>query len=575
MTEQGRDRVSTLRGLVDDWARDYPNDTWLISPDSGVKLTFSDVRRFCRHISSSISACGISFGSSVAIASPNSISSTIAFLATVYGGYRATPLNLVAGSKSINYVLGHSGARLLLLAEAAVPTIEAALSMETKPSAVETKPSAVETKPSASEAPALQSWKDGLKIVMMRSADNPDEWDWGGLASRDNDNLPATDFDGGEAGYATQATIDADTIGLLLYTSGTTGNPKGVLLTNVNLIAAGSNVALAHRLTREDIGLCVLPTYHINGLCASVMGTLVSGGGLVMASRFSTQAFWQQVSDFRCTWSSLVPTLFSYLLNDEATASPETNSLRFLRSASAPLAPETHRLFEKRFSIPIIETMGLTETGSQILSNPYPLPNDERKIGSAGIAYGNEIMIGDRSGRAVGVDVEGEILVRGANVMSGYLNNPKATKEAFTSAGWLRTGDLGRMDSDGYVFVTGRLKELIIKGGENIAPREVDEALLLHSDVLEAAAFACPCSQYGQRVEACVILRDRVASEVSCEDDPSKSSKELEAELVEHCLTALGKFKSPDRIHIVEKMPKGPSGKVQRLQLLSMLEGRD
>lgn len=551
MIEQSRDSTATLRSLIDDLARDRPNDIWLTSADSGVSLTFSDVARFCKLLSSSISACGIACGSSVAIASPNSISSTLAFLATVYGGYRATPLNLVAGSKSISYALNHSGARLLLLADSAAPSIDAALS---------------------SDARGLRAQEDGLRIVRMQSDDRPDEWDWGAARKEEGLAVVDSDFSGAE-NSACQCAIEADTIGLLLYTSGTTGNPKGVLLSHANLLAAGANVALAHRLTREDVGLCVLPIYHINGLCVSVMGTLVSGGGLVMASRFSTQVFWRQISDFSCSWSSLVPTLFSYLLNDEGATRLETNRLRFVRSASAPLAPETQRLFEKRFSIPIIETMGLTETGSQILSNP--LSDAERKIGSAGIAYGNEVMIGDGAGRAVGNDVEGEILVRGANVMSGYLNMAKATSDAFTSSGWFRTGDLGRMDSGGYVFVTGRLKELIIKGGENIAPREVDEALLLHTDTLEAAAFARPCAQYGQRVEACVILREGATSVDKNGGELPRSPKELELELLSHCQAILGKFKSPERIHIVSEMPKGPSGKVQRLQLLSMLEGGD
>jgi acyl-CoA synthetase (AMP-forming)/AMP-acid ligase II len=247
--------------------------------------------------------------------------------------------------------------------------------------------------------------------------------------------------------------------------------------------------------------------------------------------------------------------LFAYLLNDDTPPQIDRDRLRFSRSASAPLSPEIHRRFEERFGIPIIETMGLTETGAQILSNP--MPPATRKIGSPGVAVGNEIVISDESQQEVARGVTGEILVRGANVMQGYLNQPEETASTITADGWLRTGDLGHMDEDGFVFVTGRIKELIIKGGENIAPREVDEVLLEHDTILEAAAFAVPCEQYGQRVEACIRHKpDRAADE---------------ATLLAHCVSRLGKFKAPERIHVLDDLPKGPSGKVQRLKLYGLV----
>ena len=198
--------------------------------------------------------------------------------------------------------------------------------------------------------------------------------------------------------------------------------------------------------------------------------------------------------------------------------------------------------------------MGLTETAAQILSNP--LPPGTRKIGSPGIAHGCEVRIQDENGNETPVDTEGEIVVRGPNVMLEYLKNPDATRGTFRN-GWLRTGDLARMDGDGYVFVTGRLKELIIKGGENIAPREVDEALYTHPDVVEAAAFARACTRYGETVEAAVRVCD------GSQLDP--------AQLIEICRDRLGPFKSPDRVHFMAELPKGPSGKIQRLKLADIL----
>ena len=274
-----------------------------------------------------------------------------------------------------------------------------------------------------------------------------------------------------------------------------------------------------------------------------------------MAPRFSQSSFWHQITHHHCSWFSAVPTLFSYILNNDETPDLSASPLRFARSASAPLAPEVHKKFEARFGIPIIETMGLTETGAQILSNP--MPPDRRKIGSPGQAIGNEVMIANpETLAACQPEEEGEILVRGENVMMGYLNQPEETAKTIQD-GWLRTGDLWRMDKDGFVFVTGRIKELIIKGGENIAPREIDEVLLEHPAVLEAAAFARPCDKYGQIVEACVALK---ANQTATSQD-----------LVRLCQQRLGMFKSPDVIHFLPELPKGPSGKVQRRKLIEMV----
>lgn len=312
--------------------------------------------------------------------------------------------------------------------------------------------------------------------------------------------------------------------------------------------------AEAHQLTPADKGLCVLPIYHINGLCVTVMGSLVSASGLVMAPRFSTSQFWDQILRYDCSWFSAVPTLFSYILNHEQTPDLSQAALRFARSASAPLPPEVHKQFEDRFGIPIIETMGLTETGAQILSNP--MPPAHRKIGSPGQAYGNEVRIAHPDTlQECAPHEEGEILVRGDNVMTGYYKQPEETAKTIID-GWLRSGDLGRMDEDGFVFVTGRMKELIIKGGENIAPREIDEALLEHPGVLEAAAFAKDDPSYGQVVEACVVLKQGISVN--------------EEELVAHCTACIGAFKTPQRIYFLTDLPKGPSGKVQRLKLAAL-----
>jgi len=358
-----------------------------------------------------------------------------------------------------------------------------------------------------------------------------------------------------QANSTKQSSMDlySNSDGLLMYTSGTTGKPKGVVLSHGNLLAGGVNVAVGHELTARDRALCVLPLYHINGLCVTLMGPLVSGGSVVMPKRFSTSQFWDWISDNSCTWFSVVPTQVSYLLRD-AEQSRSTPTLRFGRSASAPLSPDVHSNFEEQFKVDIIETMGLTETAAQILSNP--MPPAERKLGSPGLPVGVRLRVVDKNGIDVSAGAEGEILIAGDCVMQRYFRNAEVTASTINSEGWLHTGDLGRVDEDGYVFITGRLKELIIKGGENIAPREIDDALYKHPDVVEAAAFAVACRDYGQTVEAAVCLKPGSILAVE--------------ELLTMVRGSVGSFKCPDRIHLLAELPKGPSGKIQRKKLCDM-----
>jgi long-chain acyl-CoA synthetase len=300
--------------------------------------------------------------------------------------------------------------------------------------------------------------------------------------------------------------------------------------------------------------LGTLPLYHINGQIVQATATLIHGGALVMPHRFSASAFWRIAAEHRCTWINVVPTIISYLLAapDPREAGIDLARIRFCRSASAPLPPEHHRAFEAKFGIGVIETMGLTETAAPCFTNP--LDPAKRKVGSPGRAFGNEAKVIDADGRTAPAGTAGEIMVRGPNVMKGYYKAPEATAKALEPDGWLHTGDLGYMDEDGFVFVTGRLKELIIKGGENIAPREIDEALLRHPAVLEAAAVGMPDVHYGQEILACVVLRPGA---LASEDD-----------LRAFCRTELGPYKTPKVIRLVADLPKGPSGKVQRLKLL-------
>lgn len=499
------DRVAgmSVRDVIDRRAAEKPNGVFLIDPTARETVTYRDLRDAARSFAARLAAKGIEPGETVAYAMENGADAVRVILGCMYGGYLATAINLVSGVSTISYVLEHSETRIVFVdGKTAEMVAEASAALENPPQTVSIS----------------SDWFEG-------------------------DGLP-------------DAAISPETDGLLMYTSGTTGKPKGVMLTHASLLAGGGNAALAHELSVADRALCVLPVYHINGLCVTVMGPLASGGSVVMPQKFSVSSFWYHLKDNGCTWFSVVPTQISYLLHHSKVEGP-IEGLRFGRSASAPLSPDVQEAFEAKFGVPIVETMGLTETAAQILSNP--LPPGLRKIGSPGIAYGNEVLIADEYQREKPRGEEGEVIVRGPNVMRCYRNNPEATAASLTDDGWLRTGDLGRMDEDGYIFITGRLKELIIKGGENIAPREIDDVLYSHPDVIEAAAFARASDNYGQTVEAGVQVREGAALS--------------ENDLLDLCRTMVGPFKTPDRIHFLPELPKGPSGKIQRMKLAEMAAG--
>ncbi|WP_299211426.1 AMP-binding protein [uncultured Tateyamaria sp.] len=492
------DRNTPPKGTVKDWldARADTGGVAIVFPETGDALDWRTLRDEARAAAEGLAGQGVAPGESVAIVHPNGRAGVVALYAALYGGFRATMINLAAGPDAIAYALDHSGARYAFV-------------------------------------------HDSQRDVIARVAPTR-------LTILEPDML---------AQRASLATFDAAQHALLMYTSGTTGQPKGVVHAHASLLAGGWTTAIAHDLSAKDRGFCVLPIYHINGLCVTLMGSLVSGGSLAMTAKFSASQFWEQADRAEVTWFSVVPTIISHLLHSETNPNTDVSArLRFGRSASSALAVETQFAFEERFKVPIIETMGLTETAAQILSNP--LPPGTRKIGSPGIAFGNEVRILTADLEDAPPLQEGEIAIRGPNVMVEYLHNPEATAKTFADD-WLRTGDLGHIDEDGYVFVTGRLKELIIKGGENIAPREIDEVLYSEPDIIEAAAFARPCKSYGERVEAAVSVKP--------------GSQLSEAALIALCHQRLGAFKSPESIHFLKELPKGPSGKIQRLKLASLI----
>jgi acyl-CoA synthetase (AMP-forming)/AMP-acid ligase II len=344
---------------------------------------------------------------------------------------------------------------------------------------------------------------------------------------------------------------DPDNIALILQTSGTTSTPKRVPLSHGNLCASAHSIRESLALTPADRCLGIMPLFHIHGLVGTLLSSLAGGGSFFPAPEWEPEYFFDWMTRFRTTWYSAVPTLHYAVLSRarERMQAAEESPLRFIRSASAPLPMSLRVELERAFQVPVIEAYGMTEAAHQIASNP--LPPKIRKPGSVGVPTGTEVAIMDEGGHLLSAGESGEVVIRGPNVMSGY--EPHEVNEQRFVNGWLRTGDLGYLDEDGYLFLTARLKDIVNRGGEKILPRQIEDALLEHPDVLEAAAFAVPHASLGEDVAAAVVLRH--------------GSNATEASLREYLIGRLAAFKLPAQLLIVDRIPAGPTGKVQRAAL--------
>jgi len=493
----------TFGDVVRARAGEAPDAPFVLSPEAARELTYGALARQACALDTMLADRGIVGGEIVGFMLPNGIAAATAFVATMAAGRVVAPFNLLAQDAQLDYVLAHANPRLVF---------------------------------------ATDEHAERLRPAIARAAVDTR------LAIVDADSLHLTD-----AGERPLPQVAPSSPAMLMYTSGTTGVPKGVMLSHANLLHSGRVVAAHQSLGPADRVLSSLPLYHINGQCIAATSTLVSGGSAVLPYRFSSSQWWPIVERYRPTWLNLVPTIVAYLLNGPDLTPGQRDAagrVRFARSASAPLPPEQQRAFEQRFGIGIVEAMGLTESASIAFCNP--IERASRRIGSPGLPLGVQARVVDRHGRALADGERGEIEIRGDSVMLGYYRASELTRAALRD-GWLATGDLGYRDADGFYYITGRLKELIIKGGENIAPREIDEALLKHPAILEAAAVGVPDPEYGQEILACVVVK------------PGQTL--AEDELRGHCLRELGRYKSPRYIRFIDELPKGPSGKVQRMKL--------
>jgi oxalate---CoA ligase len=497
----------TVKGLISSGQ----DEAIAIAAHDAPPLTYRGLRALVDDAVASLNRLGVGRGDRVAIVLPNGPEMATAFL-SVAAAAASAPLNPAYRHDEFEFYLSDLKAKALIVEEgSASPAIHAAAKLGVALITLTPEPQA------------------GAGAFRLSGASS--------------------------GGAARPGPAEPDDVALILHTSGTTSRPKIVPLSHANIWTSARNIAATLELSERDRALNVMPLFHIHGLIAGLSAPLSRGGSVFCSPGFNALKFFAEMEKARPTWYTAVPTMHQAILtraghNKEIIA---RHPLRFVRSSSSSLPPRVIGELEAVFHAPVIESYGMTEATHQMASNPL---RGIRKTGSVGLAAGPEIAVMDEAGRMLGPGIAGEVVIRGDNVTAAYENNAKANAEAFVN-GWFRTGDQGVIDAEGYLTLTGRLKEIISRGGEKVSPREVDEALMDHPAVLQAVAFAVPHDMLGEDVAAAVVLRDGMTA----------SDQELRAFLAER----LAAFKTPRKIVLLAEIPKGATGKLQRIGLAQKL----
>ncbi|MPY39189.1 long-chain fatty acid--CoA ligase [Streptomyces phyllanthi] len=462
--------------------------------DARHELSYADVACRAEAVAEQLAEHGVGEGDVVAVMLPNRVELLLVLLAAWRLGAAVTPVNPVFTANEAEYQLRDADAVLVVTAGPGAPTA------------------------------GLPS----IPVDALRA--EPD----GGLPDRE---------------------VRPDDLALLIYTSGSTGRPKGVMLDHAHLRAMASMLAGHLKLTEDDHCLLVLPLFHVNAICVSFLSSLLAGGQLTVLERFAPLPFLEAVERYRPTYFAAVPTIYARLAELPADVVPDTSSLRFAVCGAAPVSKELLERCEERFGLVIVEGYGLTEGTCASTCNPVDGP---RKPGTVGPPLpGQEIGVISPDGRLLPPGATGEVVVRGPNVMRGYLRRPDETAAVLVD-GWLRTGDVGRVDDDGYLTLVDRVKDMIIRGGENLYPKEIESVLYGHPAVLEAAVVGAPDPLYGEVPIAYVVTYPDVP--VTADD------------LFDHCRQHLTRIKLPVEIHLPGALPKNPVGKIDKPSLRKSLQ---
>lgn len=485
-----------------------PGKHFLFSEADKRQFTYKEFEAAVMRTANMLAANGVQKGDVVSLLLPNSVEYVIAYFACWQLGALAGPINSLLKSEEIAYVISNSEAKALLVNSTFLPLVESV----------------------QEELPTLEAiirFDDEAEATRAHTSDPP-------------------------AG----AGIDLDHEAIIIYTSGTTGKPKGCLLTHGNVIANARQITSWLGFTEADRLLTIMPLFHMNAVSVTTMSALYAGGSSVVSPKFSASRFWQIISDYEITSFGSVATMLSMLLSTYPDGVPpglKTDQLRFAMCGSAPVPAEVLRRFEETFNCLVVEGYGLSESTCRSTFNP---PDQRRRPGSCGLPIGNEMRVVDEEDRDVAEGDLGEIVLRGENVLKGYYKNDAANAAAFRN-GWFHTGDIGYRDADGFFFIVDRKSDMIIRGGENIYPREIDEVLYQHPDIAAAAVVGVPDALYGEEVAAVVVLKP--------------GAKISEQEVIDYCKGRLADYKCPKRVHFLEDIPKGPTGKLLKREIAKML----
>jgi long-chain acyl-CoA synthetase len=503
---------NSLRELLEQRAEANPEKIFLFSEPDGRQFTYSDFDDAVSRAASMLVSQGVGKGDVVSLLMSNSVEYIIAYFACWKLGALAGPVNSLLKEQEIAFVLNNSEAKALLIHsefQGRVDTIR-------------------------NNLPHLKSI-----ITFDDEAKATREFAEAARSRRD----------------VRAPSIDKDDDAIIIYTSGTTGKPKGCLLTHGNVIANARQISEWLQFTGNDRLLTIMPLFHMNAVSVTTMSALYAGGSTVISPKFSASQFWKIISDYQVTSFGSVATMLSMLLSkypDGVPAGLKTNQLRFAMCGSAPVPAEVMNKFEETFNCPVVEGYGLSESTCRSTFNP---PDERRRPGSCGLPIGNEMKVFDEDDMEVPDGELGEIVLRGENILKGYYKNPEETSAAFRN-GWFHTNDIGYRDPDGYFFIVDRKSDMIIRGGENIYPREIDEVLYQHPAVAAAATIGVPDRLYGEEVVAFVVLKDGV--------------KAAEDDLISYCTEKLADYKCPKSIRIVGDIPKGPTGKLLKRELVKI-----
>jgi len=481
----------------------------------GPELSFAAFRQQILRVTDQLVAYGITAGDRLSSALVNGLEYATVFLGTTFARAVAAPLNPNYTVEEFLFYLEDTQSKAMI-----VPKNGGAVAREAA---------------RQMGVPIWEVWFDGKNVQLQATSDVPI------LRTV----VPVTP-------------LPSD-VALILHTSGTTSRPKAVPLNHGNLMTSVRNIAKTYHLDSSYRSYIVMPLFHVHGLIGAMLSTLYTGGSVVIPPKFSASSFWSEFVRYDCNWYSAVPTIHQILLQHEhKNGKPASRGrLSFVRSCSSSLAAATFHELESTFGVPVIEAYAMTEASHQMTANNMPV-DGKRKPGSVGVGKGVQVAILDDEGKAVPQGKEGEVCIKGANVTAGYLNNPAANASSFHKNGFFRTGDQGFMDTDGFLFLTGRLKELINRGGEKISPLEIDSVMLHHPQVAEAIAFGVEDKMYGQEVHAAVVPKD-----LKLLKDPV-ALKKLEEDIRQFALKKLASFKVPKKVFFNGTLPRTATGKIQR-----------